>query len=376
MTDRTPCRFPAEVCGRHLLDQDGRPFFWLADTAWELVHRLTREEIVEYAGVRKRQDFNAVQFTILAELDGLHAPNPQGHLPLLNDDPTDPNPAYFDDVDFALKVLNDRGLAAVLLPTWGDKFNLKWGVGPEVFTPDNAAVYGDFLGDRYKNAAVVWMLGGDRPCETDEHREIVRGMAEGLRYGGGGRHLLTYHPGGGTTSVEAFGGDPAWLDFHCVQSGHHARADPADVIARGRTQAAKPVLESEPAYEDHPRMSADWKVADGDWSADDVLSNLYRAVLAGSPGVTYGCHSVWQMHDTARGHAPVNRVRRPWREALTLPVAESVGEMRRAFEALEWWELEPVAPGVARLPDGREVRHDGGHFVPRLNAGIRSVHPA
>jgi Protein of unknown function (DUF4038) len=30
--------------GRHLVRADGRPFFYLADTAWSLFHRLTREE--------------------------------------------------------------------------------------------------------------------------------------------------------------------------------------------------------------------------------------------------------------------------------------------------------------------------------------------
>ena len=29
---------------RFLVTADGRPFFWLGDTAWELFHRLTRED--------------------------------------------------------------------------------------------------------------------------------------------------------------------------------------------------------------------------------------------------------------------------------------------------------------------------------------------
>jgi hypothetical protein len=33
------------------------------------------------------------------------------------------------------------GLYTALLPTWGDKWNKKWGKGPEIFTPENAAVY-------------------------------------------------------------------------------------------------------------------------------------------------------------------------------------------------------------------------------------------
>ena len=32
---------------RFLCDEDGAPFFWLGDTAWELVQKLTDEEISE-----------------------------------------------------------------------------------------------------------------------------------------------------------------------------------------------------------------------------------------------------------------------------------------------------------------------------------------
>src|SRR5687767_11394560 len=34
--------------GHFLTQPDGEPFFWLADTAWELLHRLNREETERY----------------------------------------------------------------------------------------------------------------------------------------------------------------------------------------------------------------------------------------------------------------------------------------------------------------------------------------
>jgi len=33
---------------RYLVHEDGTPFFYFADTAWQLFHRLTREEINHY----------------------------------------------------------------------------------------------------------------------------------------------------------------------------------------------------------------------------------------------------------------------------------------------------------------------------------------
>ena len=64
------------------------------------------------------------------------------------------------------------GLYVGMLPTWGDKVNKKWGMGPEIFTPENAAVYGEFLGKRYKDKPIIWILGGDRPIEDDRQMAI------------------------------------------------------------------------------------------------------------------------------------------------------------------------------------------------------------
>src|ERR1700712_5503600 len=85
---------------RYLVHQDGTPFFWMGDTAWELFHRLNREEADQYLKRRAEQGFTVVQAVALAEFDGLKEPNPYGDTPLLNNDPTTPNDAYFKHVDY------------------------------------------------------------------------------------------------------------------------------------------------------------------------------------------------------------------------------------------------------------------------------------
>ncbi|HEY2647544.1 MAG TPA: DUF4038 domain-containing protein [Puia sp.] len=40
----------------------------------------------------------------------------------------------------------EDGLVIGLLPTWGDKVTKLWGVGPVIFTPANARIYGSWLG--------------------------------------------------------------------------------------------------------------------------------------------------------------------------------------------------------------------------------------
>ena len=82
-----------------------------------------------------------LQAAILAELGGLTVPNTSGDLPLFENDPARPNPAYFAHVNAAIDLAASLGFHTGLLPTWGDKWNRKWGLGPEVFTPENAQQY-------------------------------------------------------------------------------------------------------------------------------------------------------------------------------------------------------------------------------------------
>src|SRR6185503_16821457 len=83
----------------YLVTADGRPFFWLGDTGWELLHKLNKEEATAYFKKRAEQGFNVIQTVVLAELDGLHSPNAYGNIPLLDDDLSKPNEKYFNYID-------------------------------------------------------------------------------------------------------------------------------------------------------------------------------------------------------------------------------------------------------------------------------------
>ena len=223
----TPPRLTVSANHRYLSTSDGKPFFYLGDTAWELFHRLNREDAALYLETRASQGYTVIQAVALAEEKGLTVPNAYGQRPLLDNDPLRPDlrpgPAddYWDHVDWIVAKANALGLYVGFLPTWGDKWNRKWGVGPEIFTPANAEAYGEWLGRRYKDAGLIWILGGDRPVETAAHQETIRAMARGLRRGDQGTHLITFHPSGGSGSAEAFHAEP-WLDFNMRQNGHGA----------------------------------------------------------------------------------------------------------------------------------------------------------
>ncbi|MCL5281372.1 MAG: glycoside hydrolase family 140 protein [Planctomycetes bacterium] len=55
---------------RFLVHEDGTPFFYLGDTAWELFHRLNREEADKYLANRAAKGFTVIQTVAIAEGDG------------------------------------------------------------------------------------------------------------------------------------------------------------------------------------------------------------------------------------------------------------------------------------------------------------------
>src|SRR3712207_4815241 len=98
-----------------LATQDGKPFFYLGDTAWELFHRLNREEAERYLRNRAEKRYTVIQAVVLAELNGLNDPNPYGHKPLADNDPTKPNEEYFKHVDFVVNKAEELGLFVGML---------------------------------------------------------------------------------------------------------------------------------------------------------------------------------------------------------------------------------------------------------------------
>lgn len=168
-----------------------------------LFHRLNREEAVRLIENRAAKKFTVLQSVAIAELEGHTDPNPYGHLPFVDLDVTHPDLKdgpqndYWDHVDFIVAEANKRGLYIGFLPTWGRFWHDKTATRQPLFTVANAETYGEWLGKRYANAGLIWVLGGDRSVDNDEQKEIIRAMARGLRKGDGGAHLMTFHPPGG-----------------------------------------------------------------------------------------------------------------------------------------------------------------------------------
>ena len=337
---------------RFLQFEDGTPFFWLGDTAWELFHRLSKTEAEAYLENRREKGFTVIQAVILAELDGLHTPNAQGNLPLFDDDPRRLNEAYFAHVDWVIRKAEEKGIFIGLLPTWGDKVDQQWGVGPVIFNPENARAYGEILGNRYKDFTnIIWINGGDRSGGGDNH-EVWNALAGGIKRMDR-NHLMTYHPMGGNSSSKWFH-EQEWLDFNMMQTGHGERSYAAYIkllIPDYAREPVKPTFDGEPRYEDHPHS---WMPEVLGWFDDaDVRQAAYWNLFTGGFGHTYGCHAIWQM--LAPGRDPVGLARHSWKEDLDLPGAWDMIHVRRLMES---------RPMTERIPFQQIV---GNSYVPETD---------
>jgi hypothetical protein len=332
---------------RYLVHDDGTPFFYLGDTTWEIFHRLNRGEAEWFLRDRAAKGFTVMQSVVLAEEDGLNDPNPYGHRPLIDNNPATPNEPYFEHVDFIVNTMASLGMWCGMLPTWGDKWNAsKWGVGPEVFTPENARIYGEFLGRRYKDKPIIWVLGGDRPIETQTHHDIQNALAAGIKAGDEGKHLMTFHPVGRSTSSAVFH-EADWLDFNMWQSGH-TRNTPnwLDIEHDYALLPTKPCLDAEPAYEDHPSQ---FNIENGYIEEYDNRKSLYWALFAGAHGHTYGCHPIWQFY--ALGRNPKSFCRHTWHEAMHFPGSAQMQFAKKLIES---------RPFLTRIPDQTLIVGDAG----------------
>lgn len=367
-TDRRLPRLEVHPSGHLLQTQAGQPFFWLGDTAWQLIHDTTPAECSYYLRTRRRQGFTLVQTVVLSEFDGLNQPAQFGQRPLFDNDPSRPNPAYFDRVVEIVDEAAGEGLYVGLVPVWGDKLTAPWGVGPRIFTNANlaaAAGFARYLGERLRERTnVVWLLGGDRPARiAGTHSDFVskaaadagfpadqdwtpiwRSLAAGLGEGLGRPPLVVFHPQGGEASSSVILGNEPWLKVNGMQSGHGGGHDVPvwDWIARDyAAMPAKPTLDLEPNYEDHPYNPwPRWDPASGYFRDHDVRKQAYRSVFAGGCGVTYGHHAVWQFACGRR--EVINHADRDWTDALWRPAGRQVGFLRALVES---------RPYFSRLPD-------------------------
>ena len=369
--------------GRHLVDQDGKPFLYLGDTAWTLFKRLTREEADEYLQNRLEKGFTVIQAYVLR---GLEVKNVYGDLTVIDRDPTKFNEPFFKNVDYIVNKANEMGLVMGLVVTYGEHVRQRYADrGEQVFNASNAYTFGKQLADRYKDNAVIWLLGGDRVAAEDER--VWTAMAKGLKDGSHGTQLVSYHGSGPRPGVTDYSSsfwfhNAEWLDFNMIQSGHRWGTLNYEFITHDyNLKPAKPTIDMEARYENHPDVGTTGKRMD----AHQERQAAYWNILAGAAGHGYGNNNIWQFWNPERMPAlddnsfPFTRLRGTthWRKAIDFEGAFDMGHLRKLFELRPWYQMVPDLTVIA-LGQGSGEDHiqaaraeDGSFLVAYLPFGNR-----
>ena len=367
-----------------LQHHDGTPFFWLADTGWDMMRRLNREEMKTYLENRKKKGFNVIQAMVISEF--IHADKPTNYYGVqqfIDEDPERPaiTPGnnfgvkdeydFWDHIDYGIELASSMGLYMGLVATWGEWVIPR--VGKPLFdTCEQAYNYGWFLGNRYHEFQnIIWILGGDRhPDEREEGLKLWRSMAEGIADGTNGVRMMDGKADYSTTlmthhafeSSSRWFDNDEWIDFDMWGSYHaiinNSRAYQMALADWNRSNP-RPTINAEPCYEGH---GINYAIADtGFFTSTDVRQTASWSVFSGSAGYTYGAHPVWQFTDQFRKkHSAMTQS--DWQHGLDLPGSFQVGYLK---ELMLSRPLNDLQPDTTMIIAGQD---EGGGYCAAIRA--------
>lgn len=346
--------------GRHFL-REGRPFFYLADTVWATFSNVTLEEWARYLAVRRMQGFNALQISILPITHDRSVPPVE--VPPFETDAggrwilSRPNAAYFDRAERMVEMAVAEGFLPVLTVLWcsyvPDTRCSRGSPIASAMAPEDVAPYATMVTRRFRRFDPVMVISGDTrfesPAEAPYYGTAMDAVKREWPQATVSMHL---HPEGHLPPPF----DTA-VDFYSFQSGHHvAHSDRPWTLAETflAFPARIPILNSEPCYEGHGRITEDGSR----WSRDEVRRAAWQSLLSGaSMGVAYGAHGVWSFHRRGFDFLAKARSLEPfdWEDALAMPGAWDMGYARYVFETHDLFALEPAVVLEGARPQVRAM---------------------
>ena len=304
--------FPLKVSsnGRYLLDGRGQPFFYLADTGWQIFNKLTKQEAEQYLEDRRAKGFNAIQAQIISHFPD-DAVSREGQRAFEGTDLSKPNDRYFDHVDWVLTQAEEKGLLMVLSTAWFGYQRSGW---YKYLNRENAQPYAQYLAKRFKKFKnIVWIHAGD--CKPGDKTDAIKVMA-GILKKEAPHQLHTVHNGFSGASVDDFGGDD-WLNINMTVAVDPIETYSSTLSAYNREHPQPlPVILGEPPYENE--------------RTDDygIRSRAYWTMLSGAAGFAYGVIPVWNFEQG-------------WQQALGADGGRQMNHLKKLLIPRKWYALIP-----------------------------------
>jgi hypothetical protein len=330
-------------------ENDGKKFFYLADTVWSAFTNISAEEWEEYLEYRSCQGFNVLQISILpimkdaseSELNILpFNVNSRGlfEYGCINEE-------YFERAGKMLERAAAKGFIPALVVLWLDYVPDTWGSNrePEAVMPlDLVKPYTEYIISKFSKYNPIYIISGDTDFQSDKTQEhylmalkTVKEMQPGA--------LTTMHLCGSYSYLPEAIEQSSWLDFYIYQSSHgFDNQDQSYKLAKNFMEKPikRPVLNSEPCYEGHGHGGKY-----GRFNEFDVRKAVWQSLLSGEKaGVAYGAHGIWSWHKRhlAFNNGEFSGTPFDWRSALRLNGAWDVAFAKWVYEANEMFDLQPA----------------------------------
>jgi hypothetical protein len=315
--------FPLKVSAnrRYLVESNGRPVFIIGDTPWFL-QKLPIQDVRRIMDDRQAKGFNTLFLEILDD-SAMPSRDAYGNVAFNPEtDITKPVEAYWRYADTVMEEAEKRGFFVIMSELW---YGAGHGLWMHHVKPENAKVYGEFIGKRYARFPnVMWMHAGDR--NPDQNLlECTRVLAKAI-VAAAPSHLHTVHNAHEFASA-AFHHADAWLD---INLGYTYGASYLHILPEyQRANPVRPVILGETGYEDEPNaieLLPDAKKGDL-WNPYRIRRNAWWAALSGAAGYCAGTR-LWRFEPN-------------WREVLNARSIREAPHLRRSLETIAWWRLAP-----------------------------------
>jgi hypothetical protein len=313
--------------GRYLVDQNNTPFLLIGDSPHSLIVNLSETNAAFYLADRATNGFNSLWVELLCvpytggRQDGSLL---DGTLPFTNTitsttnyDLTTPNEAYFAYVDQIIRMAATNGIQVMLDPLdTGGMLTTALANGTI-----NCRVYGQYLGNRYKNIPnILWISGNDfQTWSNSANDAVITAIASGIK-DNDTNHLQTVEL---NYLLSSSLDDTNWASIVGLNGAYTYYPTYDEVLHAYRQSTNIPVFMEEANYE------FEALVAGEPVTTTPVLRKQeYWTLLSGGAGQMYGNHYIWPFLSG-------------WQANLDTPGAVEMRYVRALFAPRTWYNLVP-----------------------------------
>lgn len=313
---------------RTLAYADNSPFLWMGDTGWYIFVKSTADEWKSYIDNRAAKEFTVVQVHVASSR--AIVPNAVGQMPFDGDIP---NPKFWADLEGKVEYANQKGIVVYLVGLGAS--------GKGAYLPAmNTAEFAQYITGRLAGNFVIFSPSMD--AHYDPRNDEVGAHLKKADL----RHLVSQHVGTDLEAAEKYH-PKDYLDFTCIQSGHHG-GRVAEAYDAARTWSSilwheyptKPVINAEGMYDGRGNDNG------LNWREMDVRKVGWLSWLSGALGYTYGAGNnkhidipdnggVWSFNTDAATFDY-------WEKAMDWNSAGQMTLMKKFFESIDWWRLIPA----------------------------------